>query len=855
MKARRPQRAAAAIRSLALSFFAALASMAATAGDTLAIGLQLEPPVLDPTSNPAAAISEVTAGNLFEGLVRFDADGEAVPCLADRWQISDDGLDYVFHLRSGVRFHDGSPFDAGIAKFSLDRARDPNSSNPQKARMSAVREVSVIDAQTLRIHLSRRSGSLLQSLAWTAFSIVSPKTIGQNGVHPVGTGPFKFGAWRRGDAIELIRNEDYWGERAPLARAEFKFISEPAAAYAALMAGDVQVFPNYPAPESLAQFKADPRFSVYVGSTEGETILALNNQKPPFNDIDVRRAISYALDREAIIDGAMYGYGIPIGSHFPPRNPAAVDLTGLYPHSSAKALALLARAGYTRGFSVTLKLPPPAYARRGGEIIAAQLATVGIKARIENIEWAQWLDQVFSRHDFDMTVIQHAEPMDYDIYGRDDYYFGYRSDEFKSLLAQLEDDIAAPGRKRTLAAIQRKIAGDAVNAFLFQYPKLSVYDKHLVAIGLENPLNATDLSHARFDVPRLRGAARQDRSGPAGSAVRWLFPLIGAAVMVLLARRFGPWAVGRRMLALASIMIAASAVIFAVVQVAPGDPAQFMLGLQADPQAVAALRHELGLDGSAIHRYSDWIGGCVRGDFGTSYTYRVPIGHLIAERMQVSVPLALYALILTILVSFPVGLVGAASRGRLAGGLVSAATQLGIAIPNFWLGILLVLVFAIDLRWVSAGGFPGWDGGFWPAVKALTLPAIAMALPQTAILARVLRGSLLDTLQEDFIRTARAKGLSERSVLLRHALPNALIPVLTVLGMQFSFLLAGGVIVENVFFLPGLGRLVFQAIVQRDLMVVQSVVLLLVFAVVLVSFLVELSYVWIDPRLRETARR
>jgi ABC-type dipeptide/oligopeptide/nickel transport system permease component/ABC-type transport system substrate-binding protein len=851
MRAPRPRRAAAAVRALAL--LCTFLSLSAVAEDTLTIGLQLEPPVLDPTASPAAAISEVTAGNLFESLVRFDADGEAVACLADRWQISDDGLDYVFHLRSGVRFHDGSPFDARIAKFSLDRARDPNSSNPQKARLSAVREISVIDAQTLRMRLSRRSGSLLQSLAWTAFAMVSPTTVGQNAVHPVGTGPFKFGAWRRGDAIELIRNDDYWGERAPLARAVFKFISEPAAAYAALMAGDVQAFPNYPAPESLAQFKADPRFSVYVGSTEGETILALNNRKAPFNDVRVRRAVSYAVDRAAIIDGAMYGYGIPIGSHFPPRSPAAVDLTGLYRHSPAEAMTLLARAGYANGFSVTLKLPPPAYARRGGEIIAAQLAAVGIKARIENIEWAQWLDQVFSRHDFDMTVIQHAEPMDYDIYGRDDYYFGYRSDEVKSLLAQLEDQIAAADRKRTLAAIQRRIAGDAVNTFLFQYPKLSVYDRHLAALGLENPLNATDLSRARFDRPRLRDAVQRDLSVSPASPPRWMFPLI-AALMVLLARRFGPWAVGRRLLALAAMLAASSAVIFAIVQIAPGDPAQFMLGLQADPHTVAALRHDLGLDGSAIHRYVDWIAGCVRGDFGTSYTYRVPVGSLIAERIQVSVPLALYALILTVLVSFPVGLIGAASRGRPAGGLVSAATRLGIAIPNYWLGILLVLVFAIDLRWVSAGGFPGWDGGFWPAMKALTLPAIALGLPQTAILARVLRAALLDTLQEDFIRTARSKGLSGRSALLRHALPNALIPVLTVLGMQFSFLLAGGVIVENVFFLPGLGRLVFQAIVQRDLMVVQSVVMLLVFAVVLVSFLVDLSYVWIDPRLRETAR-
>jgi peptide/nickel transport system permease protein len=262
------------------------------------------------------------------------------------------------------------------------------------------------------------------------------------------------------------------------------------------------------------------------------------------------------------------------------------------------------------------------------------------------------------------------------------------------------------------------------------------------------------------------------------------------------------------------------------------------------------LRHQLGLDAAPLQRYGRWIAGLLQGDFGVSYTYRIPVGSLIAERLQVSLPLALYALLLAVAVAFPVGLVAAAQRGRAGDAVLSSVTQLGLAIPNFWAGMLLVMVFAIGLHVVSAGGFPGWDAGFWPGVKALTLPAIALAMPQAAILARVLRGALIDTLHEDYIRTARAKGAGERHVLWHHALPNALVPVLTILGMQFSFLLAGGVIIENVFFLPGLGRLVFQAIAQRDLIVVQSVVVMLVFAVVTVSFLVDLSYASINPRLR-----
>jgi peptide/nickel transport system permease protein len=325
----------------------------------------------------------------------------------------------------------------------------------------------------------------------------------------------------------------------------------------------------------------------------------------------------------------------------------------------------------------------------------------------------------------------------------------------------------------------------------------------------------------------------------------------GAVVLLGVAtRRLGSAYLVRRVGVLMATLLAATAIVFVVVQVVPGDPVRYMMGLQADAGNVAALRHQLGLDAAPLHRYLSWIAGLLHGDFGLSYTYHIPVGALVGERLQVSLPLALYALLLSIAIAFPIGLSAAARRGRATDWVLSGLTQLGLGLPNFWLGMLLVLLFAISLQWVSAGGFPGWDAGFWAAMKSLTLPAIALSMPQAAILARVLRGALIDTLHEDYIRTARAKGAGEWQVLWRHALPNALIPVLTIVGMQFSFLLAGGVIIENVFFLPGLGRLVFQAIVQRDLIVVQSVVVMLVFAVVAVTFLVDVAYVLIDPRLR-----
>jgi peptide/nickel transport system permease protein len=308
--------------------------------------------------------------------------------------------------------------------------------------------------------------------------------------------------------------------------------------------------------------------------------------------------------------------------------------------------------------------------------------------------------------------------------------------------------------------------------------------------------------------------------------------------------------IARRFLSLLATLVAASVVIFLVMEVLPGDPASYMLGLNAQADTVAALRHQLGLDQPLIARYAAWIVGLAHGDFGISYTYRVPVSELIAARLWVSVPLALMALALSILIAFPVGILAAAKRNSPTDLAIMGATQLGIAVPNFWFAMLLVLAFSIGLRWFSAGGFPGWNAGFLLGLKSLTLPAIALALPQASILARVMRSSLLDTLHEDFMRTARAKGLTWPQTIRRHALRNALIPVMTIIGLQFSFLLAGAIIIENVFFLPGLGRLVFQAIAQRDLIVVKSVVLLLVAAVVAVTFAVDLAYGVIDPRLR-----
>lgn len=306
----------------------------------------------------------------------------------------------------------------------------------------------------------------------------------------------------------------------------------------------------------------------------------------------------------------------------------------------------------------------------------------------------------------------------------------------------------------------------------------------------------------------------------------------------------------RRVTSLLVTLVLASIVVFAMMEIVPGDPAQLMLGLNATEDALQSLREQMGLDQPLPTRYWNWVSGMIGGDFGISYTYNVPVRELIGERLVVSLPLAIIALLLSTAVAIPVGLYAALHRGKVADTASMAVAQIGIAMPNFWFALLLVYVFAVMLKLVPAGGFPGWSEGLWPSLKALVLPAIALALPQAAILARVTRSALIEAMSEDYIRTARAKGLTRSQTLWHHALRNALIPVVTIMGLQFAFLLAGTIIIENVFYLPGLGRLVFQAITQRDLIVVESVVIILVASVITINFLVDITYAWIDPRLR-----
>ncbi|MBS3649640.1 ABC transporter substrate-binding protein [Pseudaminobacter sp. 19-2017] len=485
--------------------FVAAAAMAIAASTTafaartdLVLGMVLEPPHLDPTAGAAAAIREVVYANVFEGLTRIGPSGEVLPALAESWTVSDDGKVYTFKLHSGVKFHDGSDFGADDVKFSLDRARAADSTNAQKGLFEAIDTVEVVDPTTVKVTLKHPQGAFLYNMGWGDAVIVSPKSADTNKEKPIGTGPFKFDSWARGSSIKLAKSDSYWGEPVQLDKAEFRIIPDASAALPALLSGDVQAFPNMPVGDSLPQIQADPRFKVVIGSTEGETILTMNNKKPPFDNLKVRQAISRALDRQAIIDGASTGLGTPIGSHFSPANKDYIDLTGTYPHDIAKAKELLKEAGLENGFKTTLKLPPPTYARDGGQVIASELREIGIDAEIIPLEWADWLKQVFTDKDYDLTIVSHVEPNDIGIYARKDYYFNYDSPAFDKVMRDLDLTTDETKRSELYGEAQKILAQDAPVGFLFELPKIGVWDAKIEGLWENAPIPANDLTKVKW---------------------------------------------------------------------------------------------------------------------------------------------------------------------------------------------------------------------------------------------------------------------------------------------------------------------------------------------------------------------
>lgn len=480
---------------LAAATIASAAWGQAAGRSTAVIGMTLEPPGLDPTTGAAAAIGEIVHYNVLEGLTKIQMDGTVVPLLAESWSVEPDGRSYTFKLRRGVRFHDGEAFDASDVKFSFERAKAEGSTNKaKKGVFDNIARIDTPDPHTVILTLNQPDGTFLFRMGENTAVILDPKSAATTATRPVGTGPFRFESWAKGSSVTLAKWDGYRNAAAiKLNKVVFRFINDPAAQAAALLAGDVDAIPRFQATESVPQLRSDPRFTVAVGGTEGKTIVAINHKRKPFDDVRVRRALAHAIDRKAVIDGAMDGFGTPIGSHMVPSDAGYIDLTGTYPYNPERARALLKEAGVTTPLAVTLTLPPPAYARRGGEIVAAQLAKVGIQARIENVEWAQWLSGAF-KGNFDLTIVSHVEPLDIMIYANPQYYFGYDSAAFRDLMGRFNAAINPKERARLIGEAQRMLAQDAVNVFMFQLPQIMVSNKRLKGLWSSSPIFANDMS-------------------------------------------------------------------------------------------------------------------------------------------------------------------------------------------------------------------------------------------------------------------------------------------------------------------------------------------------------------------------
>lgn len=462
--------------------------------DAIVLAMTLEPsPGLDPTGGAASSIAEITLYNIYETLTKINADGSVTPLLAESWEVSPDLTTYTFKLRKGVKFHNGEPFNAQAVKFSFDRAGAEKSTNKDKRTFAAL-TTNVVDEHTVVVLTKEIDPDFPFLMGQATAVIVEPKSADGNMTKPVGTGPYVLDNWVKGSSISLKK---WTGYRSPgaakIGRATFRFIQDPAAQVAAMMAGDVDAFPRI-TPRSVEQFKGNNRFQVLVSGSRAKTILAINNKKKPFDDVRVRRAVAMAVDRKAVIQGAGDGYGAPIGSHYPPSAPGYVDTTAVNPFNPDRARALLKEAGVTTPLEVTITLPPPPYARQGGEVIASQLAKVGITAKLQNVEWAQWLSNVYGAKNYDMTIISHVEPFDLGNFAKPDYYWNYQSAKFNDLYTKYKTTASAKDRAKMLGDLQKLLAEDSVHAFLYQPQWVTVANKNVRGLWKDMPIFVNDLS-------------------------------------------------------------------------------------------------------------------------------------------------------------------------------------------------------------------------------------------------------------------------------------------------------------------------------------------------------------------------
>lgn len=485
--------------SASLASLAALGTLPGTAlaqgrRNNINLAMALEPPGLDPTAGAASAIGEITLYNVYETLTKINSDGSVTPLLAERWEVSPDLRTYTFRLRQGVKFHNGEAFNAQTAKFSFERAGAEKSTNKDKRTFAAMEAIRAVDDHTLVIVNKELDPDFLFLMGQATAVMVEPRSADSNATKPVGTGPYQLENWVKGSSVALRKWPGYRAANdIRIERATFRFIADPAAQVAAVMAGDIDVFARI-TPRSVPQLQNNQRFQVLVSGSRAKTILAMNNKKKPLDDVRVRRAIAAAIDRKAVIQGAGDGYGAPIGSYIVPGAFGYVDMTGVNPYNPDKARALLKEAGLTGPLELTITLPPPPYARQGGEVIASMLGKVGINAKLQNVEWAQWLSNVYGNKNYDLTIISHVEPFDLGNFSKPDYYWNYESPRFNQLYDQYKSTPRAQDRAKLLADLQRVVAEDSVHAFLYQPQWVTVANRGVKGLWKDMPIFVNDLT-------------------------------------------------------------------------------------------------------------------------------------------------------------------------------------------------------------------------------------------------------------------------------------------------------------------------------------------------------------------------
>ena len=479
----------------ALATLSQMPAFAQSRRDAIVLGMTLEPPGLDPTAGAASAIAEIVHYNVFETLTKIGADGSVGPLLAERWEISPDLRTVTFFLRQGVKFSNSEPFNAQTVKYAFERAAAEKSTNKDKRTFAAMESVRVIDDHTVVVINKEPDPDFLFYMGQATAIMVEPKSAADNNTKPVGTGPYVLDNWAKGSSLTLKASPSYRNPGAiKIKRATFRFISDPAAQVAAVLSGDVDAFPRV-TPRGAAQFKANSRLQTIVSGSRAKTVLAINNARKPLSDVRVRRAISMAIDRKAVIAGAGDGFGVPIGSHYVPGAAGFIDTTGVNPYDPEKARALLKEAGVTAPLELSLVLPPPPYARQGGEVIVSQLAKIGITAKVQNVEWAQWLANTYGGpKNYDLTIISHVEPFDLDNFSKPDYYWGYSNPKFKELFGRIKTTANATERNRLLGEAQMLLAQDAALAWLYQPQWVTVANRRVQGLWKDMPIFVNDLS-------------------------------------------------------------------------------------------------------------------------------------------------------------------------------------------------------------------------------------------------------------------------------------------------------------------------------------------------------------------------